>query len=96
MPSVVSTIKNSDHKAQHSITFIHLGRKYYNLMLWATSPLSQKKWLEVIWKQQQIMRERNVIFDTVGLSEGFFAGPNKVNCAAPYSASHLFIHLFFD
>jgi len=26
-----------------------------------------------------------MVFDTVTLSEGFFSGPNKVNCAAPYS-----------
>jgi hypothetical protein len=47
--------------------------------------MSQKKWLEVIYKQQQIMRERSIIFDTINLSEGYFSGPNKVNCAAPYS-----------
>jgi len=47
--------------------------------------MGHKKWLEVIYKQQQIMRERSIIFDTFNLSEGFFSGPNKVNCAAPYS-----------
>ncbi|KAF9480490.1 CNH-domain-containing protein [Pholiota conissans] len=94
IPSVVSavTIKSSDNKTQHSITFIHLGRKFYNLTLWASSPLSQKKWLEVIWKQQQVMRERSMIFDTVGLSEGFFAGPNRVNCAAPYSGGRRVVY----
>ncbi|KAF8967665.1 CNH domain-containing protein [Flammula alnicola] len=93
MPSVVSAVTiKSDHKGQHWINFIHLGRKYYNLMLWATSPMSQKKWLEVIYKQQQAMRERSVIFDTVILSEGFFAGPNKVNCAAPYSGGRRVVY----
>ncbi|KDR80624.1 hypothetical protein GALMADRAFT_60620 [Galerina marginata CBS 339.88] len=93
VPGVVSvvTIKN-DHKGQYWINFIHLGRKYYNLMLWATSPMSHKKWLEVIYKQQQIMRERSVIFDTVNLSEGFFSGPNKVNCAAPYSGGRRVVY----
>lgn len=86
MPSVVSSVVvKNDHKGQQWINFIHLGKNYYNLMLWSTSPLSHRKWLEVIYKQQQIMRERSVIFDTVTLSEGFFSGPNKVNCAAPYS-----------
>lgn len=78
------TIKN-DNKGQHWINFIHLGRKYYNLMLWATTPMGHKKWLEAIYKQQQAMKERSMVFDTVTLSEGFFSGPNKVNCAAPYS-----------
>lgn len=56
-------------------------------MLWSSSTLSQRKWLENIYKQQQIMRERSLIFVTVPLSEGFFVGTNKVNCAAPFSKS---------
>jgi len=75
----------TEGKGQHWINFVHLGRKYYQLMLWASSTLSQKKWLENIYKQQQIMRDRSLVFVTVTLSEGFFIGPNKVNCAAPFS-----------
>lgn len=71
-------------KGQFWINFMHLGRKYYNLVLWANSSLNQRKWLESITKQQQAMKDRSMIFDTVPLSEGFFVGPNKVNCAAPY------------
>lgn len=71
-------------KGQHWINFIHLGRKYYSLILWAPTPVQHKKWLEVIIRQQQQMRERSMIFDTVTLSDGFFNGPNKVNCAAPF------------
>jgi len=47
--------------------------------------LSQKKWVESIQKQQVVMRERSIYFDEVVLSDGFFAGQNKVNCAAPFS-----------
>ena len=79
----------TEGKGQHWINFVHLGRKYYQLMLWASSALSQRKWLEHIYKQQQIMRERSLIFVTVTLSEGFFVGTNKVNCAAPFSESYL-------
>jgi len=75
----------TEGKGQHWINFVHLGRKYYQLMLWASSNLSQKKWLENIYKQQQIMRDRSLVFVTVTLSEGFFVGPNKVNCAAPFN-----------
>ena len=60
-------------------------------MLWANSPVSHKKWLEVIYNQQRIMRERSVVFETMNLSEGFFSGPNKVNCAAPYSQFFAFL-----
>jgi hypothetical protein len=73
-----------DAKGPHWITFAHLGRKTYSLVLWANSALAQRKWVENIAKQQTAMRERSMVFDTVALSEGFF-GANKVNCAAPFS-----------
>lgn len=66
------------------MTFVHLGRKYYQLTLWAATLSNRRKWLEVIQKQQEIMRERSMVFDTVTLSEGFFTGANRVNCAAPF------------
>jgi hypothetical protein len=75
----------SEAKGQYWISFHHLGRKAYNLVLWATSLPNQKKWVESIQKQQTNMKERSNIFDCATLSEGFFAGPNKVNCAAPFS-----------
>ncbi|THU92740.1 CNH-domain-containing protein [Dendrothele bispora CBS 962.96] len=81
---IVPQVKPDSAKGQYWINFIHLGRKYYNLVLWANSALGQKKWLETIFKQQQSMRDRSTIFETVPLSEGFFSTPNKVNCAAPY------------
>lgn len=31
------------------------------------------------------MHERSTVFETVTLCEGFFIGPNSVNCAAPFS-----------
>ena len=67
-------------------------------MLWAGTPMSHKKWLEAIYKQQQTMRDRSLIFDVVTLSEGFFVGHNKVNCAAPYGKqlSFLFCYIFVN
>ncbi|KAI0333817.1 CNH-domain-containing protein [Cubamyces sp. BRFM 1775] len=74
-----------DTKGGFSITFVHLGRKYYQITLWASTYVSQRKWVEHIQKQQDIMRERSNVFETVTLSEGFFIGVNKVNCAAPFN-----------
>lgn len=85
MPNHLVPPIKPDAKGQHWINFMHLGRKYYNLILWAPSPMMHKKWLELIVKQQQMMRDHSMIFDTVTLSDGFFFGPNKVNCAAPFS-----------
>ncbi|KAJ7587999.1 CNH-domain-containing protein [Mycena floridula] len=81
-----------DAKGQFWINFMHLGRKYYSLVLWANSQLGQRKWLESILKQQQAMKERSMIFDTVPLSEGFFIGLNKVNCAAPYGGGRRVVY----
>ncbi|EJD07321.1 CNH-domain-containing protein [Fomitiporia mediterranea MF3/22] len=81
-PPTIAPIKPS--KDGFSITFVHLGRKYYQLTLWASTQVNRRKWLDVIHKQQEVMRERSMVFDTVTLSEGFFTGPNRVNCAAPF------------
>ena len=78
-----------DAKGGFSITFVHLGRKYYQMTLWASTYVSQRKWVEHITRQQDLMRERSQFFETVTLSEGFFIGSNRVNCAAPYSECYL-------
>jgi RHO1 GDP-GTP exchange protein 1/2 len=85
LPIAPPMVNRPDAKGQNWINFIHLGRKYYNLVLFAPSPLVHKKWIELISKQQQALRERSMIFEAVTLNDGFFLGPNKINCAAPYS-----------
>ncbi|GLB41840.1 putative protein with domain found in Dishevelled, Egl-10, and Pleckstrin [Lyophyllum shimeji] len=89
---VPAVVAKPDVKGQNWINFMHLGRKYYNLVLWAPSPVLHKKWLDLIVKQQQLMRERSMIFDTVTLSDGFFYGPNKVNCAAPFNGGRKVVY----
>ena len=73
-----------DPKGGFSITMVHLGRKFYQITLWASTYVSQRKWVEAITKQQELMKERSTVFDTVSISEGFFIGANRVNCAAPF------------
>lgn len=73
-----------DGKGGFAITFVHLGRKFYHLTLWASTFVSHRKWLENIMKQQELLRERSMVFETVTVSEGFFTASNKVNCAAPF------------
>ncbi|OBZ74240.1 Rho1 guanine nucleotide exchange factor 1 [Grifola frondosa] len=77
--------KDKDTKGGFSITFVHLGRNFYQITLWASTYVSQRKWMEHIQKQQELMRQRSNVFETVTLSEGFFVGVNRVNCAAPFS-----------
>ncbi|KAI0091488.1 CNH domain-containing protein [Irpex rosettiformis] len=97
--------KNSPHapvipikeaKGGYSITFVHLGRKYYQMTLWASTYVSQRKWVEHITRQQDLMRDRSQFFETVTLSEGFFNGSNRVNCAAPFSQGRRAVYGTFD
>ncbi|KDQ19199.1 hypothetical protein BOTBODRAFT_171136 [Botryobasidium botryosum FD-172 SS1] len=84
-PGAPLPMPRSDNKHGFAITFTHLGRKGYTMTLWANTHVARRKWLENIAKQQELMRERSTIFETVTLNEGFFSGVNKVNCAAPFS-----------
>lgn len=40
--------------------------------------------MEKIEARQEELRERSLVFDTIQLSSGFFAGTNRVTCAAPF------------
>ncbi|KAG6902575.1 hypothetical protein C0995_014582 [Termitomyces sp. Mi166 len=85
-------VVKAEAKGQNWINFMHLGRKFYNLVLWAPTPVLHKKWLDLIVKQQTVLRERSMIFDTVVLNEGFFHGPNRVNCAAPFNGGRKIVY----
>ncbi|KAI8461980.1 CNH domain-containing protein [Phakopsora pachyrhizi] len=71
-------------KAGFPITWNHLGRKGYSIVLWAPTWQSRQKWLDKIEARQAEIRGRNTIFEMVSLNEGFFVGANKVTCATPY------------
>jgi len=90
-PVVNIPVIRQDSKNGFGITFMHLGRKGYVITLWASTFVGRKKWLEAIAKQQDILRRRSMTFDTITLSEGFFHGVNKVNCAAPFSESPVLV-----
>ncbi|KAG1746612.1 CNH domain-containing protein [Suillus paluster] len=81
-----------DGKGGFAITFIHLGRKYYQMTLWASTFVSHRKWVETITKQQEVLRERSTVFEMVTLCEGFFLGQNRVNCAAPFACGRRIIY----
>lgn len=78
--------KNS--KQGFALTFIHLGRRGYQITLWAASWSGRKKWLEKIEGRQHELRERSLVFETLPLSAGYFVGTNRVTCAAPFGKSN--------
>ncbi|KIY71876.1 CNH-domain-containing protein [Cylindrobasidium torrendii FP15055 ss-10] len=91
-PAVMMMRPPEGAKGPHWINFFMLGRKTYSLCLWATSAAAQRKWMDTMYKQQKAMRDRSYIFDTVPLSEGFFVGVNKVNCAAPMNGGRRVVY----
>ena len=76
-----------DSKSGYPITFVQLGRHSYSITLYAPTWVSRKKWIEQIAKQQEIMNERSYLFEATLLSEQFFIGSNRVNCAAPFGTT---------
>ncbi|THH21453.1 hypothetical protein EW146_g82 [Bondarzewia mesenterica] len=88
-PAIPAKADNSG-KGGFSITFVHLGRKYYQMTLWASTHDSQRKWIENISKQQEVMRARSSFFDMETLNEGFFI--NSINCAAPFNAGQKVVY----
>lgn len=93
-------MKNSPHvqpppkdaKGGFSITMVHLGRKYYQITLWASTYINQRKWVDSITKQQETMKQRSTIFATTAICENFFVGVNRVNCAAPFFAGQKVVY----
>jgi RHO1 GDP-GTP exchange protein 1/2 len=68
----------------YALTFTHLGRRGYNITLFAPTWVSRRKWVEHIEQQQRLIRERSSIFTKVVVCEKYFMGSNKVNCAVAF------------
>ncbi|KAN0061281.1 RHO1 GDP-GTP exchange protein 2 [Thecaphora frezii] len=87
-----SAAPKQDAKTGYALTFTYLGKKGYSMTLWASTFVSRRKWFEHIEARQEILRQRSNIFDTITLSEGFFAGPNRVNCSVPFDFGRRIIY----
>ena len=88
-PPVVPVQLEGGSKTAFAITFVHLGRKSYQMTLWAASQTDYRNWIEHITHQQDLMRDRSRFFDMDTLSAGFFQTVNRVNCAALFSELQL-------
>ncbi|KAF2786212.1 Rho1 guanine nucleotide exchange factor 1 [Melanomma pulvis-pyrius CBS 109.77] len=67
----------------YPITFKHLGKGGYEQTLFASTQISQQKWMEHIESQQRNLRERSNIFTKTILNEGFFTPSMRVTCCVP-------------
>lgn len=78
--------KNTDKKGAEGwpITFRHLGRNFYEQVLYASNQAARKKWLEYIDSAQQRLRARADFFNVNTLSNSFFQTGNSVNAVTPF------------
>ncbi|KAI9866249.1 MAG: RHO1 GDP-GTP exchange protein 2 [Trichoglossum hirsutum] len=81
--STVATPKADPATKGFPITFRHLGKRGYEITLYATTQVQRRKWMEHIESQQAALRERSNIYTKAVLSEGFFTAGNRVNCLVP-------------
>ncbi|CAN6672251.1 RHO1 GDP-GTP exchange protein 2 [Trichomonascus vanleenenianus] len=65
------------------ITFQYLGRKGYDLTLYATTFIGRKKWTEHIEQQKQMLAQKGDVFTAHVLQDKFFTNQNRVNCLVP-------------
>jgi hypothetical protein len=77
---------NADKKTSEGwpITFRHLGKNYYEQVLYASNQSARQKWLEFIDAAQQRLRSRADFFNVNTLSQNFFQAGNLVNAVTPY------------
>lgn len=81
--AVPSRSNDATKQQGYPITFKHLGKGGYEQTLYASTPISQQKWMEHIESQQRSLRERSNIFVKSILNEGFFNPSIRVTCAVP-------------
>ena len=81
-----------ESKLGFSMTFHHLGRRGYSITLWAPTFMNRRKWLEHISNRQKILREKKSAFELDIISDGFFIGSDKANCAVPYNQGRKIIY----
>ena len=76
-------LRNDAKQQGFPITFKHLGKGGYELMLYCATQIQQQKWMEHVDAQQKSLKERSNIFTKSILNEGFFPAAIRVNCCVP-------------
>lgn len=66
------------------ITFQHLGRRGYDLTLYATTFIERKKWIEHIEQQKQVLIKKADIYTVRVLQSRHFSSSNRINCLSPF------------
>ena len=77
-PTAKETAQN-----KYPILFQHLGRRGYDLVLYSSTFIGRKKWVENIMRQKQVLIEKADVYTQQILMKGFFDASNRVNCLTP-------------
>lgn len=93
IPGAKSNTADPSKKEGFPITFRHLGKGGYELMLYATTQGARKKWMEYIGEQQHILRKRGDFYNRSILSNNYFSAVNRVNCVAPFGTYFFNLHI---
>ncbi|KAI9729823.1 MAG: RHO1 GDP-GTP exchange protein 2 [Cirrosporium novae-zelandiae] len=83
---------NASAKEGHPITFRHIGKRGYEVTLFATSHVARRKLMEHIEAQQSKLKERSNIYSQTILSEGFFTIINRLNCLCPIDGGRKLVY----
>jgi hypothetical protein len=83
--SLIPTTKMPSSKVDNRfpITFQHLGRRGYELTLYATTFIGRKKWMENIDGQKEVLRLRGDTYKEHALQSKYFGHNIRVNCMSP-------------
>ncbi|KAN0129799.1 hypothetical protein V8E53_012391 [Lactarius tabidus] len=76
-PILPAKFESNGSNAGFSITFVHLGLKFYQMTLWVATHANHRKWIENMTRQHDLMRERSQFFEVNVFSEGFFQMPRS-------------------
>lgn len=82
IPKTTPSTKESAQN-KYPILFQHLGRRGYELVLYSSTFIGRKKWVEHIMQQKKVLVEKADVYTQQALITGFFDSNNRVNCVAP-------------
>lgn len=73
--------ENAQNK--YPLMFQHLGRRGYELILYASTFIGRKKWVEHIMHQKEALRSKSDVYTQHTLMQKFFDPSNRANCVTP-------------
>ncbi|EPX70968.1 RhoGEF for Rho1 [Schizosaccharomyces octosporus yFS286] len=91
--AAVSKVANGKPPGRlHPFSLQLLGRRGYEITLFASTEVGRDKWLEHIDHQQTLLQHRSQWFETVTVSSDFFVGDNKVNAIGVYDSGRRLLY----